>query len=227
MHGSVAAFAMILFGYLLGSVPAAYLAGKWVRGIDLREYGSGTVSGSMVYEHVAWWAVIPVAVFDIAKGGIPALIALQLGLGESVAAAAGLASVVGHNWPVFFHFHGGRGLGSMVGLWLVFYPPAVLWLVAWIVFGFFLGDSAPFALASQLTLPTMGSALEAPDIVIPLAWVTAFVTVVKRVEANRRPLPATLPAIVKVLLLRIFFDRDMVSHKDWISQAPDVNKDGE
>ncbi len=63
---SIMLFALLLlFGYLLGSIPSGYLAGKWIKGIDLREYGSGTVSGSMVWEHVAKWAVVPVGLFDI------------------------------------------------------------------------------------------------------------------------------------------------------------------
>jgi len=56
---------LLVFGYFLGSIPSGYLAGKWVKGIDLRNYGSGTVSGSMVWEHVSKWAVFPVGIFDI------------------------------------------------------------------------------------------------------------------------------------------------------------------
>ena len=48
---------LIVGGYLLGSIPTAYLVGKWLKDLDLRRYGSGTVSGSMVFEHVAHWAV--------------------------------------------------------------------------------------------------------------------------------------------------------------------------
>jgi glycerol-3-phosphate acyltransferase PlsY len=56
---------MVLFAYLLGSISSGYLAGKWIKGIDLREYGSGTCSGSMVWDHVAKWAVFSVGIFDI------------------------------------------------------------------------------------------------------------------------------------------------------------------
>ena len=66
---SIALFVLLLlFGYLLGSIPSGYLAGKWIKGIDLRNYGSGTVSGSMVWEHVARWAVVPVGQCQIAGG---------------------------------------------------------------------------------------------------------------------------------------------------------------
>ena len=71
---------LVLVGYLLGSIPTAYLAGLWLKGIDLRKYGSGTVSGSMVWEHVARWAVIPVGIFDLLKASFPTWLALRLGL---------------------------------------------------------------------------------------------------------------------------------------------------
>ncbi|MFZ3071390.1 MAG: glycerol-3-phosphate acyltransferase, partial [Anaerolineaceae bacterium] len=68
---------LILVGYLLGSIPTAYLAGKWVKGIDLREYGSGTPSSSMVWEHVSRWAVLPVAVIDVLKATLAAWLGMR------------------------------------------------------------------------------------------------------------------------------------------------------
>ncbi|MGD9376142.1 MAG: glycerol-3-phosphate acyltransferase [Anaerolineae bacterium] len=119
---------VLVGGYLLGSIPAAYVTGRWYKGLDLRRYGSGTVSGSMVFEHVARWAVVPVGLFDIGKAALPAWVALQLDLGLPVAAAAGMVAVVGHNWPIFLRFTGGRGLGSFMGVLLVVLPwPAVWW----------------------------------------------------------------------------------------------------
>jgi glycerol-3-phosphate acyltransferase PlsY len=81
---------LILGGYLLGSISPTYLIGRWFGKKDLRRYGSGTLGGSMVYEHVGRSAVVPVALFDIVKAALPALVGLRLGLGEAVAAAAGL-----------------------------------------------------------------------------------------------------------------------------------------
>jgi len=120
---------LIIFGYLLGSIPTAYIAGRVLKGIDLRAHGSGTVSGSMVWEHVGHWVVVPVGLFDVAKGAIPTWLALQLDLGVFIAVLAGFAAVIGHNWPVFLRFIGGRGLGSMLGMLLVLFPPGVLWFL--------------------------------------------------------------------------------------------------
>ena len=76
---------LMVAAYLLGSIPTAHLATRWLRGADLRQYGSGTVSASMVWEHTARWASIAVGLFDIAKAAFPAWIGLELGLGTQVA----------------------------------------------------------------------------------------------------------------------------------------------
>ena len=130
---------LIAFGYLLGSIPTSYLAGRLVRNIDLRQYGSGTVSGSMVYEHVGRWIVVPVGLFDIAKGAFPAWLGLQLGLGEFASLAAGTAAVIGHNWPVYLRFTGGRGLSPYMGMMLVIFPWGTAWLLGFLAIGFLLG----------------------------------------------------------------------------------------
>ena len=164
----MASIFLILFGYLLGSIPTAYLAARWKKHIDLRRYGSGTVSGSMVYEHVARWMVVPVGLFDVAKAALPAWLALELGDsmggGEAAAVAAGLAAAVGHNWPVFLRFTGGRGLSTFLGLLLVVFPWGVPWLLGFLAVGFALGDSAPWALTGLVTLP------------LPMAWLGEPVT---------------------------------------------------
>ncbi len=101
---------LVLLGYLCGSIPTAYVVGKWLKGIDLREYGSGTVSSSMVWVHVAHWVGPLVGIFDILKAAFPAWLGMKLGSGPAVATIAGLAAVIGHNWPIFLHFTGGRGI---------------------------------------------------------------------------------------------------------------------
>ncbi|MCL7453067.1 MAG: glycerol-3-phosphate acyltransferase [Anaerolineae bacterium] len=212
---------LVVGGYLLGSIPTAYLAGRWLKGLDLRRYGSGTVSGSMVWEHVARWAIVPVGLFDLGKAALPAWLGLQLGLGMPVAAAAGLAAVAGHNWPVFFGFTGGRGLGTFLGLLLVIFPWGFPWMLVFLAVGWALGDSAPWALAAMLSLPLFSHLAGGPAIVAPLSAVMLVLTLAKRLEANRRPLPPPGPERRRVILRRLFLDRDIASHKDWIRRRPD------
>jgi glycerol-3-phosphate acyltransferase PlsY len=220
----MASILLILFGYLMGSIPTAYLAARWKKHIDLRRYGSGTVSGSMVYEHVARWLVVPVGLFDIAKAALPAWLALELGVpesgDESVAVAAGLAAAVGHNWPIFLRFTGGRGLSTFLGLLLVVFPWGVPWMLGFLAVGFILGDSAPWALACLATLPLLMRWLGEPATGYwALAGMLA-ITLVKRLEANRRPLPPPGVERRKVILRRLIFDRDIADHRAWIQRGP-------
>jgi glycerol-3-phosphate acyltransferase PlsY len=211
---------LIVFGYLLGSIPTAYVAGRLIKNIDLRQYGSGTVSGSMVYEHVGRWVVIPVGLFDFAKGAIPPWLGLQLGLGELVSVTAGMAAVLGHNWPLYLSFIGGRGLSPFMGLMLVIFPWGSVWVLAFLGVGFLLGDSAPWALASLLTTPILVFLLDGPVSAIWAVVSMLLITLAKRFEANRRPLPAVKEERRRVILLRLFFDRDIKDHKAWINRRP-------
>jgi glycerol-3-phosphate acyltransferase PlsY len=218
---SVEAVLLVLTGYLLGSIPTAYLVGRWTKGLDLRRYGSGTVSGSMVFEHVAHWLVVPVGLFDIGKAALPAWLALRLGLGMPVAAAAGLAAVAGHNWPLFLRFTGGRGLATFLGLLLVLFPWGFPWMLGFLAAGWLLGDSAAWALAGMITLPLLSRIVGGPGVITAAAGAMLLLTLVKRLEANRRPLPPPGPERRRVILRRLFLDRDIASHKAWIRRRPE------
>jgi len=218
---------VIVAGYLLGSIPTAYLASRWLAAKDLRRYGSGTVSGSMVYEHVARWAVVPVGLFDMGKAALPAWLALRLGLGTTVAAAAGLAAIAGHNWPIFLRFTGGRGQASFMGLMLVLFPWGFPWLLAFLAVGWLLGDSAPFALAGPLTLPLFAHFMAGPAVVVPISGAMLLLTLLKRLEANRRPLPEPGTERRRVILRRLLLDRDIASHSDWIHRQPEREAPGD
>jgi glycerol-3-phosphate acyltransferase PlsY len=212
---------LIVFAYLLGSIPTAYIAGYFIKRVDLRKYGSGTVSGSMVYEHIGRLVVVPVGLFDIAKGAFPTWLAINLGLGECVAVLAGLSAVIGHNWPIYLNFTGGRGLSPYLGLMLVIFPWGSVWLLAFLLVGFLLGDSAPWALAGILTTPILVLLMKGEMEAALAALGMFFVTLIKRVEANRRPINQTDTTILKIIILRILFDRDIIDHKVWIRRTPE------
>lgn len=212
---------LIVGGYLLGSVSSTYLIGRWLGGKDLREYGSGSLGGSMVWEHVGRLAFVPVMIFDIGKGALPAWLGLWLGLGDLVAATAGLAAAVGHNWSIFMRFYGGRGLASFGGVWLVFYPWGFAWMVAFLAIGFLLGDSAPWLLPSLVTLPLLARFTGGPEIVAPLSGAMILLALAKRLEANRQPLPPPGRERLRVILRRAFLDRDIASHREWIDRTPE------
>ena len=106
---------VVLGAYLLGSVPSAYLAGQWSRGIDIRRYGSGNVGATNLMRFTSKRVAIPVIIFDSVKGMIMVGVAWQLGLGVTEQMLVGIAAIVGHNWPVFLRFTGGRGVITTMG----------------------------------------------------------------------------------------------------------------
>lgn len=110
MVGEIAlAFLVIGVAYLLGSIPFAYLIGRWLKGIDVREAGDGRLGATAVYRRVGFLGGLIVALMDVAKGVAVVLIAKMLGLPLAVVIIAGLAVVVGHNWSIFLQFKGGKG----------------------------------------------------------------------------------------------------------------------
>jgi len=175
----------------------------------------------MVYEHIARWAVVPVGLFDVAKAALPAWLALQFDLGMGVAVVSGIAAAIGHNWPVFLHFTGGRGLSTFLGLLLVVFPWGIPWVLVPLAIGyFFFKDSPPFALFSMLTLPIFAYCLHGSAVVVWGTILMLILTIVKRLEANGRPLPTDRTARQQVLLRRLILDRDIRSHQEWIGREP-------
>ena len=210
---------LMIFGYLFGSIPSGYLAGKWLKGIDLRQYGSGTVSASMVWEHVAKWAIIPVGLFDIFKGAIPTWLGLRLGMGEAIAMLAGFSAMIGHNWPIYLNFHGGRGFSPFLGELLVLFPWGVLIVLAGLGLGN-LFHSAAIPLSVVILLPIFAAWMGGPSIVFWCSILMVLITLIKRLEANQRPLPTNQTERRKVILRRLFLDRDIQDHQAWIRREP-------
>ena len=104
------------------------------------------------------------------------------------------------------------------------FPWGTVWLVAFLVLGFLLGDSAPWALASIILMPLLVFFLDGSVAAYWAIGAMLVLTLAKRLEANRRPLPVMRAERRKVLFLRMFFDRDLVSHKDWIRRTPETDQ---
>ncbi len=214
------ALLLTAMGYLMGSIPTSYLAGRWLKGIDLRRYGSGTVSGTGVYYHVSRPAVVAVGVLDIAKVWLPTWLGIRWGLGLGAALVAGLAAMIGHNWPVYLGFHGGRGHSSIIGIMLAVFPWGFPWLLAFMALGRLMGQTALFSLLGIATLPLLVAFADQPPEVIWATVATLGITLTKRLEANRRPLPPPGPERRRVLLRRLLFDRDVGAQEAWDQRTP-------
>ncbi|MBI4267365.1 MAG: glycerol-3-phosphate acyltransferase [Chloroflexi bacterium] len=220
---TVAFVLLVIFAYLLGSIPTAYLIAKWRRGIDIRKYGSGNVGASNVLTVVSKRWSIPVTIFDIGKGALAVWIARLLGMNTAQQITGGIFTVVGHNWPIFLGFKGGRGIFTTLGVITSLSPP--MGLITLIT-------SYALAPVRQLSLGVFFALLSLPF----LSWFLAswlgiedrlsmtfglgaltFIGLTRRLLVPRRPLSESV-ATLELFLNRLLFDRDIRDRKVWICQ---------
>jgi len=127
----------IIIGYLLGSIPTAYIVSRLRKGIDIRTVGSGNMGGANVMREIGTHEGVFVGLFDIAKGVGAILIAQALNVSELWVFGTGFAALVGHSFPVFAGFRGGRGSATCIGIFLVLAPKAMLVTLVLIAIPFF------------------------------------------------------------------------------------------
>lgn len=120
------AVALVAFGYLSGSVPFGVLLTRWFRGEDVRSAGSGNIGATNVARVAGKGLGIAVLLLDAVKGALPVLISIQLSASPMVHAATGLAAFLGHVFPVWLKFHGGKGVATALGVLSVLEPWAAL-----------------------------------------------------------------------------------------------------
>lgn len=114
------AWVFVALSYLWGSIPASYLAGRWTRGIDLRRHGSGNLGATNAFRVLGARVAAPVMVFDVLKGLLPVVLFTQWddSLRWQWELMYGFAAIVGHVFPVFMRFRGGKGVATAAGVFL-------------------------------------------------------------------------------------------------------------
>ena len=120
---------LVLFSYLLGAIPSAYIAGRTIRGIDIRKIGDGSVGTVNAYREIGHAAGVGVLIADVCKG-IIAILVTQAFASQLVVFLSGFAVVAGHNWPLYIRFRGGRGEATAIGVLFALLPQAMLILLA-------------------------------------------------------------------------------------------------
>ena len=167
---------IIVLGYLLGSIPTAYIAGRITRGVDIRQHGDANAGAANAYRVLGARVGVVVFVVDAGKGWLAVFIAQSGGLHQYSVLAVGLAAVVGHNWSIYTGFRGGRGVSTSIGVFLNIIPvpllitgvPALLsllltrksiittavlfaplWLVCWLT------GTPPLLIAYSIALPCL------------------------------------------------------------------------
>ncbi len=214
-----ATYVLLLVGsYLVGSFPTGYVLGKITKGIDIRDYGSGNTGFSNAYRLLGKGAAILTIFGDIVlKGGVVAwaarlivgLVVIQpepiqaytLGftdpVGQAIVVGAGIMSVLGHNYPVWLRFKGGKGMATTAGVFICFVPVTALGLaVVWFAVVF---TTRYTSLANIVTTPTL-----------PI-----FIFLEANFIMNLEPMITSLPLIIGGLLAGIFI---LFRHRDNIKR---------
>jgi len=168
--------AVVLAAYLIGSIPfALILARRW--GADLRQVGSGNLGAANVMRASGVAAGMLVAALDMGKGAASVWLATRIGDGAELPAAAGLAAIVGHVYPVWLRFRGGKGVATACGVFSILTPLAVppalaifvaaVWLTKYISLG---------SVLASMALPPIAYALGSPaPAVIAAAAASGFI----------------------------------------------------
>lgn len=195
--------ALLLGGaaYLLGSVQFSRLVGAR-KGVDLQRTGSGVASAANVWHTLGLLPAAVAIVVDIGKAALP-VAGVHAMRGPESAAYVGVWVMIGHNWPVFFGFNGGRGLLVALAAAGILAPRELgLLAIALLPIAFVIRDTAPPAGAAALLLPVLALLFgEPPGVVV------AFVAVAVIVFVRRATAPPRGPTTRRGLASRLVFDR--------------------
>ena len=163
------ALLLLAIGYLLGAMPNGYLAGRWLKGIDLRECGSGSTGATNVLRNVGKGPALVVFLLDVGKGALAVLLAKNFGLNDWLQVLAGLAALAGHIWPVWLGWKGGKAVATGLGLFL-----GLSWPVGLASLGIFVAVISIFRIVS---LSSVVAAIGLPVLMLVSHQTTASITV--------------------------------------------------
>lgn len=223
---------LIVASYLFGSVPLSFLVAR-SRGIDLREQGTQQVGGGNLWRTTSHKMGLFVGIFDFFKGAIMVAIGWQLRLDAGLQLAVGLAAVVGHNWPVFLHFHGGRGIATSLGIIIIL--PFINWsaitiypLVAFLCVAVgivIFTHRTPVPILFGLLMPPIVSAIAKEPWPVTLGYAgMVLIIIIKRLIAQPSAEPRQT-GMGRLLLNRFLFDRDVRRRADWVHRKNTEKKE--
>ena len=210
------AIIVVIAAYFWGAIPVTHLVVKALRGVDLREYGSGSVGPSNAAHLVGRRTAIAIGVVEVLKGAAPIWVAQALDLEVSQQLAAGVACIVGHNWSVWIRFRGGRGMSILLGVLLAVARLELLLVTIIALFGIAFWGSVPLFLGlSAALLPMWSWLLERGEAYILGLGLMALAIVVKRLLGNE--LPERWSG--RIIFYRLLFDRDILDREEWVRRG--------
>jgi len=196
---------VVAASFLVGSIPFCGIAARVLRGVDLRQVGTGTVSGSALYQVAGFVPLAGAGILDVAKGALGPWLAgpHRRGLGALAAAAA----ICGHNWSPLLRGAGGRGISPGIGALLVLAPEGAGVVLGGLAVGRIVRQTAAVTLASLGVLAVLlGRRRGRPG--LATAASIGIPIVAKRLAGNRLPRRTPRHELARVLLSRLLFDRD-------------------
>lgn len=176
----------LLLAYLLGSLPFGYLLVKQKTGEDIRGAGSGSIGATNVTRALGLgWGFLTLAL-DVGKGYLAVLVAAQISGGNlRWVAAAGLAAILGHSFPVFLRFRGGKSVATGVGVFAYFTPWALLaTLGVWVVVVALWRYVSLGSVLATAVYPLLAFALYRPPLEVTLAGVAGACLILVRHRSN-------------------------------------------
>ncbi len=144
---------LIIFAYLLGSIPVGFLLSKWFANIDPRLVGSGNIGATNVARAGGFRLGLTTFFLDVTKGALPVLLAMSLHLSIETQAVLGLITVLGHCFPVWLNFKGGKGVATGLGALLILSPAMAA--IAFIAFSLGYGIGRQVAVGSMVAAFTV------------------------------------------------------------------------
>ena len=179
---------LVVAGYLLGSLSFALLLVRWRTGTDIRKEGSGNAGATNVLRAHGKALGLAVALLDVAKGAAAVLLVRLVTADPRYAAAAGFAAILGHVFPIYSGFRGGKGVATAVGAFLVLAPLGTLACLA--VFLVLVAATRYVSLGSVVAMallpPAAGLLSQASRAVVVAAAATALLVVFKHIENLKR-----------------------------------------
>jgi glycerol-3-phosphate acyltransferase PlsY len=175
----------IVIGYLSGSIPFGLLLTQWAGLGDVRAIGSGNIGATNVLRTGNKRIAAATLLCDALKGTVPVVLMRYLG-NESAGLVAGLAAFVGHLFPVWLRFKGGKGVATMIGiLFGLAWPLGIIFLAMWLALAFVFRMSSVSALASALLSPVAAWLIGKPSLIIPIALIAALIWWTHRANLKR------------------------------------------
>jgi glycerol-3-phosphate acyltransferase PlsY len=231
MNATVIWILLILGAYLLGSIPLSYLAGK-SKGVDLRKHGTQQVGGGNLWRTASKKLGLTVGMWDFFKGMLMVLVAWRLGLDAGQQLAVGLGAVVGHNWPVFLRFHGGRGIATCLGI-IIILPfvndispwPSVAFFASAILVLIFTHRSPVPILVGMLMLPIFSAVFQETLSVTMGFLAMTLIVIIKRLNAQTTAEGRNI-GTGRLLWNRLLYDRDIGDRKAWVQRKSMPKKTG-